>query len=192
MMSFASIIFSDPFFAPYLPSLVKLVLFSAAMHQICYVASSTMDFAVGQVQDTGLIFLSAMARTVVDDAEAWRRRAHAVTRSGASPFKGSFPAPRVPFPSVAARRTPLSLRAGDGARFSPRDGSVGLARAGTASARDFALARIAIALWCATHRRCATFSDCCLCSRSARSSPGAVPPPEASGAPSSAAASGYV
>jgi len=79
MMSFASIIFSDPFFAPYLPSLVKLVLFSAAVHQICYVLSSTMDFAVGQVQDAGLIFLSAMARTVVDDAETWRRRAHAVT-----------------------------------------------------------------------------------------------------------------
>jgi len=46
-------------------SLVKLVLCSAAIHQICYVCSSTMNFAVGQVQDAGLIFLSAMARFTV-------------------------------------------------------------------------------------------------------------------------------
>ena len=73
MMSFASIIFSDVFFAPFLPHLVKLVVCSAAVHQICYVCSSTMAFAVGQVQDAGLIFLSAMARLVVHDAEVWRR-----------------------------------------------------------------------------------------------------------------------
>ena len=75
MMSFASIIFSDVFFAPFLPHLVKLVVCSAAVHQICYVCSSTMAFAVGQVQDAGLIFLSAMARLVVHDAEVWRRAA---------------------------------------------------------------------------------------------------------------------
>ena len=40
MMSFASIIFSDPFFAPYMPSLVKLVLCSAAIHQLCYALGS--------------------------------------------------------------------------------------------------------------------------------------------------------
>ena len=113
-------------------------------------------------------------------------------RRGDARRRRCLSASRVPFPSVDARRTPLSLLAGDGARFSPCDASVGLARAGTARARDFALARIAIALWCATHRRCATFSDCCLCSRSARSSPGAVPPPEASDAPWRAATSGYV
>ena len=67
MMSFASIIFSDSFFRPYMPSLVKLVLFSAAVHQLCYVATSTLPFAVGQVQDAGLIFLSAMARKIVVD-----------------------------------------------------------------------------------------------------------------------------
>ena len=70
MMSFASIIFADPFFAPYAPELVKLVLFSSAVHQLCYVRWSTMPFAVGQVQDAGLIFLSSMARFVVSDGQS--------------------------------------------------------------------------------------------------------------------------
>jgi len=70
MMSFASIIFADPFFAPYAPELVKLVLFSSAVHQLCYVKWSTMPFAVGQVQDAGLIFLSSMARFVVADGQS--------------------------------------------------------------------------------------------------------------------------
>ncbi|KAJ8603136.1 hypothetical protein CTAYLR_004589 [Chrysophaeum taylorii] len=65
MTSFACIIFGDPFFAPYMPQLVKLVLFSAAIHQLCYVGFSTLPFAVGQVQDAGLVFLSSMARAIV-------------------------------------------------------------------------------------------------------------------------------
>ena len=60
--------------------LVKLVLFSAAVHQACYVASSTMEFAVGQVQDAGLIFLSAMARAVVADGEAFKGQALSIVR----------------------------------------------------------------------------------------------------------------
>ena len=70
MMSFASIIFADPFFSEYAPELVKLVLFSSAVHQLCYVKWSTMPFAVGQVQDAGLIFLSSMARFVVADGQS--------------------------------------------------------------------------------------------------------------------------
>jgi SulP family sulfate permease len=70
MMSFASIIFADPFFSEYSPELVKLVLFSSAVHQLCYVKWSTMPFAVGQVQDAGLIFLSSMARFVVADGRS--------------------------------------------------------------------------------------------------------------------------
>lgn len=65
MVSFASIIFGDPFFHESMPSLVKLVLVSSAVHQLCYVATSTLPFAVGQVQDAGLIFLSSIARKVV-------------------------------------------------------------------------------------------------------------------------------
>ena len=66
-VSFTAIIFSHPFFAPHLPSLTKLVMFSSALHQFCFSMFSTLPFAVGQVQDAGLIFLSAMAYTMVED-----------------------------------------------------------------------------------------------------------------------------
>lgn len=64
-LSFAAIIFQDPFFRPLLGSLVKLVFLSSALHQAAFAALSSMPFAVGQVQDVGLIFLSAMASAVV-------------------------------------------------------------------------------------------------------------------------------
>ena len=64
-ISFTSIIYSDPFFQPYLPQLVKLVLFSSLVHQIAFTALSSLPFAVGQVQDAGLVFLSAMSTTTV-------------------------------------------------------------------------------------------------------------------------------
>ncbi|KAL4431193.1 hypothetical protein ABPG75_006449 [Micractinium tetrahymenae] len=64
-LSFAAIIFRDPFFRPQLGSLVKLVFLSSAIHQLAFVALSTLPFAVGQVQDVGLIFLSAIASAVV-------------------------------------------------------------------------------------------------------------------------------
>ena len=65
-ISFTSIIFAHPIFAPYLPSLCKLVLFSSAVHQMAFTSFSTLPFAVGQVQDAGLIFLSAMAFDMVE------------------------------------------------------------------------------------------------------------------------------
>lgn len=64
-IGFTSVIFSDAFFQPYLPMLVKLVLFSSMVHQITFTVYSSLPFAVGQVQDAGLIFLSAMASTTV-------------------------------------------------------------------------------------------------------------------------------
>ena len=63
-LSFAAIIFKAPFFAPYLGALVKLVFLSSAIHAAVFSAFSTMPFAVGQVQDVGLIFLSAEASGV--------------------------------------------------------------------------------------------------------------------------------
>ncbi|OQR87776.1 Sulfate Permease (SulP) Family [Achlya hypogyna] len=65
MISFAQIIFRDPVFQPYLSELVKLTMVSGAVHQLCFSVSSTLPFAVGQVQDAGLIFLSAMASSIV-------------------------------------------------------------------------------------------------------------------------------
>jgi SulP family sulfate permease len=63
--SFAAIIFRDPYFHPLLGSLVKLVFLSSALHQLTVFACSSMPYAVGQVQDVGLIFLSAIASAVV-------------------------------------------------------------------------------------------------------------------------------
>jgi len=64
-LSFAAIIFRDPAFGPYMGPLSKLVLVSSVVHQICFGIWSSMPFAIGQVQDAGLIFLSAMASLVV-------------------------------------------------------------------------------------------------------------------------------
>ena len=71
MIAFTSIIFRDPqFHDPHIfPQLVKLVLFSGFVHQVVFSASSSLTFAIGQVQDAGLIFLSAMATLVVNDTE---------------------------------------------------------------------------------------------------------------------------
>ena len=64
-ISFATIIYRDPFFSAHLPMLIKLVTASCAVHQTIFCCFSTLPFAVGQVQDAGLIFLSAMASSIV-------------------------------------------------------------------------------------------------------------------------------
>lgn len=65
MIGFAQIIFRDPFFAPYMDQLTKLVLFSSIIHQCSFSGLSTLPFAIGQVQDAGLIFLSSMSTSIV-------------------------------------------------------------------------------------------------------------------------------
>lgn len=65
-ISFAAIIFRHDVFTAYLPSLIKLTLFSSAIHQIAFTWNSGLNFAVGQVQDAGLIFLSSMAGNIAD------------------------------------------------------------------------------------------------------------------------------
>ena len=65
LMSFGSIIYRNEAFGPYMPVLIKLTLVSGVVHQICFSTLSSLPFAVGQVQDAGLIFLSAMASDMV-------------------------------------------------------------------------------------------------------------------------------
>ena len=48
--------------------LVKLVLFSSLVHQAAFSAQSSLPFAIGQVQDAGLIFLSKIAGEIADAA----------------------------------------------------------------------------------------------------------------------------
>jgi len=64
LMSFGNIIYRDDSFAPYIPVLIKLTLVSGMIHQICFSLLSSLPFAVGQVQDAGLIFSSQMAATM--------------------------------------------------------------------------------------------------------------------------------
>lgn len=64
MYGYAAIIFSHPDFASFMPSLSKLVMFSSVVHQIMFTLLSSLPFAIGQVQDAGLIFLSAMATSI--------------------------------------------------------------------------------------------------------------------------------
>lgn len=66
MISFCSIIFRNVAFSSSLPQLIKLVLFSSAVHQLAFTVFSSLPFAIGQVQDAGLIFLSAMAGDIVE------------------------------------------------------------------------------------------------------------------------------
>ena len=68
-ISFATIIFRNEAFYPYLPALVRLVLFSSMVHALCFGCLSSLPFAVGQVQDAGLIFLSSMASTIAEDCK---------------------------------------------------------------------------------------------------------------------------
>ena len=69
MIGFAAIIFRHKAFhedAGTYAQLVKLVLFSSAVHQAAFSAYSSLPFAIGQVQDAGLIFLSKMACEIAD------------------------------------------------------------------------------------------------------------------------------
>eukprot|EP00756_Hemistasia_phaeocysticola_P001530 Hpha_TRINITY_DN11075_c0_g1::TRINITY_DN11075_c0_g1_i2::g.93040::m.93040/K03321/TC.SULP; sulfate permease, SulP family len=65
LVGYTSVIFQHQAFAPYRPQLVKLVLWSSFVHQVTFSLRSRMPFAMGQVQDAGLIFLSAMATSTV-------------------------------------------------------------------------------------------------------------------------------
>ncbi|OQR99808.1 Sulfate Permease (SulP) Family, partial [Thraustotheca clavata] len=64
MYGYAAIIFSHSDFTTFMPALAKLVLLSSVVHQIMFTMMSALPFAIGQVQDAGLIFLSAMATSI--------------------------------------------------------------------------------------------------------------------------------
>ena len=49
-----------------LGQLARFSFFSAAVHQLVFTCFSNLPFAVGQPQDVGLIFLSAMATGIAD------------------------------------------------------------------------------------------------------------------------------
>ena len=65
MIGYTQIIFKDAFFAQYMDVLLKLVFFSCMVHQASFMLGSRLPFAIGSVQDAGLIFLSAMSSSIV-------------------------------------------------------------------------------------------------------------------------------
>jgi hypothetical protein len=62
LYGYAAIIFNHSIFIPYRNTLSKLVIVSSLVHQLAFTSCSTIHtFAIGTVQDAGLIFLSTMA-----------------------------------------------------------------------------------------------------------------------------------
>lgn len=66
LYGYAAVIFNNEMFQPEINALSKLVIWSSAIHQICFCIFSTLPFSIGQVQDAGLIFLSAMSNKIAD------------------------------------------------------------------------------------------------------------------------------
>lgn len=64
LYGYASVIFSHAIFQPHINALSKLVIFSSVIHQCCFTLFSSLTFSIGQVQDAGLIFLSAMSNKI--------------------------------------------------------------------------------------------------------------------------------
>ncbi|GLC59516.1 hypothetical protein PLESTB_001495700 [Pleodorina starrii] len=64
LIAYAAIVFKSPMYLPYLDSLCRFFFFSSGIHQLVFVGLSSLPFAIGQVQDVGLIFLSAMASDI--------------------------------------------------------------------------------------------------------------------------------
>eukprot|EP00887_Chlorella_sp_A99_P005390 scaffold1.g5390.t1 len=79
LIAFAAIVFRDEVYAPNLDLLCKFFFASSALHQAVFCLCSSLPFSIGQVQDVGLIFLSAMASSVaVMCAQAGRDAATAL------------------------------------------------------------------------------------------------------------------
>jgi SulP family sulfate permease len=66
LFGYAAVIFNNEAFGPYINTLSKVVLWSSMIHQFCFMTFSSLNFAIGQVQDAGLIFLSHMANTMAN------------------------------------------------------------------------------------------------------------------------------
>ena len=68
VVSFASVVFRNSAYADFMPLLVRLMFFAGVVHQGVITSRSSMSFAVGQVQDVGLVVLSAIASGVAREA----------------------------------------------------------------------------------------------------------------------------
>jgi hypothetical protein len=76
LYGYAAVIFKHPIFHPYRNQLAKLVISSSLIHQLGFTMFSSMPFAIGMVQDAGLVFLSAMSGTIADRVLLHRHHHH--------------------------------------------------------------------------------------------------------------------
>lgn len=67
LYGYAAVIFNNEAFSPHINALSKLVLWSSTIHQFSFAIFSSLPFSIGQVQDAGLIFLSAMSNTIANN-----------------------------------------------------------------------------------------------------------------------------
>lgn len=94
MVSFAAIVWRRGPYAPHLAALAKLAFLSSGLHQSVFTALSSLPYAVGQVQDVGLLLLSAMTADIAERAAAAKAPAAAavatalVTLAAATAFTG--------------------------------------------------------------------------------------------------------
>jgi hypothetical protein len=74
LFGYAAVIFNNPIFSTHMNALSKLLIFSSLIHQLGFLIFSSLPFAIGTVQDAGLIFLSTMANkianTMIDDGHS--------------------------------------------------------------------------------------------------------------------------
>jgi SulP family sulfate permease len=66
LYGYAAVIFNHSIFSNHMNALSKLVIFSSLVHQFGFFLFSSLPFAIGTVQDAGLIFLSSMANTIAN------------------------------------------------------------------------------------------------------------------------------
>eukprot|EP00522_Entomoneis_paludosa_P010032 CAMPEP_0172466436 /NCGR_PEP_ID=MMETSP1065-20121228/56134_1 /TAXON_ID=265537 /ORGANISM="Amphiprora paludosa, Strain CCMP125" /LENGTH=974 /DNA_ID=CAMNT_0013223237 /DNA_START=140 /DNA_END=3064 /DNA_ORIENTATION=+ len=66
LYGYAAVIFNHSVFQPHMNALAKLVIFSSLVHQLGFLLFSSLDFAIGTVQDAGLIFLSSMSNVIAN------------------------------------------------------------------------------------------------------------------------------
>lgn len=64
LIAYAAIVFKADSYENYIDPLCKLFFLSSALHQTAFCLVSKLPFAVGQVQDVGIIFLSSMASSI--------------------------------------------------------------------------------------------------------------------------------
>lgn len=67
LIAFASIVFQHEIYKPFLESFCRLFFLSSAFHQIVFNVYSTLPFAMGQVQDVGVVFLKAIASSIAGE-----------------------------------------------------------------------------------------------------------------------------